>query len=358
MPTSGTLRTALDPFCPCCTGRMASVRDRMRSHLLQTLSGTDDGSPQWVLDLERGDDAGYFGPGSASWAVHGGMATMVAGIRALLVQALHPGAMAGVHDWSRYREDPLGRLTGTIRWLITVTFGDRATAERSSAMVRGLHRRVQGEYTDAGGRTRPYKASDPDLIEWVHLAFTDSFLACHELWEAPIPGGADAYVREWAIAGRLIGMEHPPETAAELRARLDAFARDGVLKSDDRVREIVRFIRNPPLARGMLPAYRDHVRRGGRLARPAAPPHARARQAAAARRPGDRRRAALGARAAGRAVDVGGGGLSADRPAAARGPVAGCRGAARRLTRLARRRRRVSRRSAASARQRAAEPSV
>jgi uncharacterized protein (DUF2236 family) len=254
--STGASVTALPPSVPCCTGRMASVRDRMRSHLLQTLSGTDDGSPQWVLDLERGDDAGYFGPGSASWAVHGGMATMVAGIRALLVQALHPGAMAGVHDWSRYREDPLGRLTGTIRWLITVTFGDRATAERSSAMVRGLHRRVQGEYVDARGESRPYKASDPDLIEWVHLAFTDSFLACHELWESPIPGGADAYVREWAAAGRLIGMEHPPETAAELRSRLDAFARDGVLKSDDRVREIVRFIRNPPLARGMLPAYR------------------------------------------------------------------------------------------------------
>jgi len=235
---------------------MASVRDRMRSHLLQTLSGTDDGSPQWVLDLEGGDDAGHFGPGSAAWAVHGGMATMVAGIRALLVQALHPGAMAGVHDWSRYREDPLGRLTGTIRWLITVTFGDCATAERSSAMVRALHQRVRGEYTDAGGMTRPYSASDPDLIEWVHLAFTDSFLACHELWEAPIPGGPDAYVREWAIAGRLMGMERPPETAAELRARLDAYARDGVLKSDERVREIVRFIRRPPLAPGMLPAYR------------------------------------------------------------------------------------------------------
>ena len=108
---------------------MSAVTDRWRSHLLQTLSGTDDGSPQWVLDIREGVDEGYFGPVSAAWAVHGGMATMVAGIRALLVQALHPGAMAGVHDWSRYREDPLGRLTGTIRWLITVTFGDRATAE-------------------------------------------------------------------------------------------------------------------------------------------------------------------------------------------------------------------------------------
>jgi len=235
---------------------MAQVRDRWRSHLLQTLSGTDDGSPQWVRELTRGDDAGFFGPGSASWAVHGGMATLVAGIRALLVQALHPGAMAGVHDWSRFREDPLGRLAGTIRWLMTVTFGDRATAERSSAMVRGLHRRVQGEYVDAFGVPRTYRASDPELIEWVHLAFTDSFLTCHEIWEAEIPGGPDAYVREWATAGALVGVADPPATAAELRGRIRAVADAGLLKTDARVLDVVRFIRRPPLAKGMIPAYR------------------------------------------------------------------------------------------------------
>ena len=235
---------------------MGTVRDRWRSHLLQTLSGTDDGSPPWVLELATGTDAGFFGPGSASWAVHGGMATMVAGIRALLVQALHPGAMAGVHDWSRYRDDPLGRLTGTIRWLITVTFGDEATAERSSAMVRALHQRVKGEYVDAFGVTRSYAASDPELIEWVHLAFTDSFLTCHEIWEPEIPGGPDAYVREWAIAGALIGLSDPPVTAADLRGRLAAVAERGILTADARVLDVVRFIRNPPLARGMIPAYR------------------------------------------------------------------------------------------------------
>lgn len=235
---------------------MATVKDRWRTHLLQTLSGTDDGSPRWVEQLAEGEDAGYFGPGSASWAVHGGMATMVAGIRALLVQALHPGAMAGVYDWSRYREDPLGRLTGTIQWLITVTFADTATADRSSAFVRGLHRRVQGEYLDANDVLRPYAAGDPELIEWVHLAFTDSFLACHDIWEAPIPGGGDAYVREWATAGRLIGLADPPTSVAEMRGRLDAFYDGGVLKSDERVAEIVHFLRKPPLAPGMLPAYR------------------------------------------------------------------------------------------------------
>ncbi len=235
---------------------MSTVRDRWRSHLLQTLSGTDDGRPPWVGELEQGDDEGYFGPGSAAWAVHGGMATMVAGIRALLVQTMHPGAMAGVHDWSRYEEDPLGRLSGTIRWLVTVTFGDRATAERASARVRGLHRRVQGEYTDARGIRRPYRASDPELLEWVHLAFTDAFLTCHELWEQSIPGGPDAYVREWAVAGELLGLADAPTSATELRARLRAFADAGVLKRDDRVDEAVRFIRDPPLARGMMPAYR------------------------------------------------------------------------------------------------------
>ncbi|WP_314501805.1 oxygenase MpaB family protein [uncultured Microbacterium sp.] len=235
---------------------MGTVRDRWRSHLLQTLSGTDDGSPPWVLELATGTDAGFFGPGSASWAVHGGMATMVAGIRALLVQALHPGAMAGVHDWSRYRDDPLGRLTGTIRWLITVTFGDQATAERSSAMVRALHQRVTGEYVDAFGVTRSYAASDPELIEWVHLAFTDSFLTCHEIWEPEIPGGPDAYVREWATAGALVGLSDPPVTAADLRGRLAAVAERGILTADARVLDVVRFIRNPPLARGMIPAYR------------------------------------------------------------------------------------------------------
>ena len=235
---------------------MGSVRDRWRSHLLQTLSGTDDGRPTWVDELAQGVDAGYFGPGSAAWAVHGGMATMVAGIRALLVQAMHPGALAGVHDWSRYEEDPLGRLTGTIRWLVTVTFGDRATAERASARVRGLHRRVQGEYVDARGIRRPYRASDPELLEWVHVTFTESFLTCHELWEGPIPGGPDAYVREWAVAGELLGLTDAPRSAAELRARLDGFAAAGVLKHDERVDKAVRFIRNPPLAKGMMPAYR------------------------------------------------------------------------------------------------------
>jgi uncharacterized protein (DUF2236 family) len=207
-----------------------------------------------VERLALGDDAGYFGPESAAWAVHGGMATLVAGIRALLMQTLHPGAMAGVHDWSRYQEDPLGRLSGTIQWLVTVTFADTARAREESARVAGYHERVAGVYVDAHGVERPYSAGDPDLLSWVHIVFTDAFLGCHELWGDPIPGGADGYVREWAVAGELVGVAEPPQSRAGLLQQLRDF--DSELKSDDRVAEAVRFIRRPPLRRSMMPAYR------------------------------------------------------------------------------------------------------
>ncbi len=233
---------------------MGRFADTWRSHLLVTFSGESTGRPRWVERIEAGDDGGYFGPGSASWAVHGGMATLVAGIRALLMQTLHPGAMAGVHDWSRYKEDPLGRLSGTIQWLITVTFADTAVAQLESARVGKYHDRVTGMYVDAQGNERAYSAGDQELLRWVHIVFTDAFLSCHEIWGGPIPGGADQYVDEWAQAGELVGVIDPPRSHAELHAQLAEFTVD--LKSDERVAEAVRFIRNPPLRRSMLPAYR------------------------------------------------------------------------------------------------------
>lgn len=235
---------------------MSWIANSWRSHLLTTFSGNAEGRPHWVGPIEEGDDAGYFGRGSAAWAVHGGMATMVAGIRALLMQTLHPGAMAGVHDWSRYKEDPLGRLSGTIQWLVTVTFGDTALAEDESSRVGRFHDRVTGTYRDAQGIERPYAAGDPDLLAWVHIVFSDAFLQSHTLWGGPIPGGADGYVGEWAKAGELVGVRNPPRSRLELQRQLDAFRDAGTLKSDERVAEAVRFIRNPPLRPAMMPFYR------------------------------------------------------------------------------------------------------
>jgi uncharacterized protein (DUF2236 family) len=211
----------------------------------RSLLAGESGTPEWLSDLADGSDAGYFGPGSAVWAVHGNLATLVGGVRALLVQALHPGAVQGVDEHSTYRDDPLARLAGTTRWLTVTTFGTRAAADREAARVRGMHRRVRGVYAAADGAERRYRASDPDLLAWVHAAFTDSFLTAHEVFGGPIPGGADAYVREWAVAGELVGLADPPRSVTELRAYLDAV--DADLAVTPATRRTVEFLRNPPL---------------------------------------------------------------------------------------------------------------
>ena len=203
----------------------------LRARLLLPLSGDPDGTPPWVLRLERGEDRGLFAEDGAAWAVHAGIPTLVAGIRALLLQALHPGAMAGVHDWSRYSEDPLGR-------------------------VGRFHATVRGEYDAADGSRRSYSAEDADLVEWVHLAFTDAFLVAHTTWGGAIPGGPDAYVSEWATAGRLMGVTRPPVSVSELHARMDRLLAAGTLCGGERVDDVVRFLRTVPLEGSLRFGYR------------------------------------------------------------------------------------------------------
>ncbi|MFD5278528.1 oxygenase MpaB family protein [Pseudarthrobacter sp. NPDC058362] len=227
-----------------------------RDELRKTFTGKSDTPPEWALRLADGDDAGYHLPGSAVWAVHGSMSTIVAGIRTLLMQSLHPGALAGVHEHSDFRADPLARLAATIRWIFTVTYGSRAAAEEASRRVRVLHGPVQGSYRGNDGSLRDYSANDPVLGAWIHLAFTDGFLAAHRIWGKPIPGGPDAYVREWSQAGRLMGVAGPPMSEAELRRQLDDWYRSGELRADARVAETVEFIRNPPLHPLLRPGYR------------------------------------------------------------------------------------------------------
>ncbi|WP_439564319.1 oxygenase MpaB family protein [Microcella sp.] len=231
-----------------------AIVTRARGRILVMFSGDPEGTPEWVRTLETGDDEGFFGPGSAVWEVHSGIPTVVAGIRALLMQTLHPGAMAGVHDHSRYREDPLGRLSGTVRWVLTTTFADRAQATAGCAWVSRLHEKVRGEYPSASGQMQPYAAADADLIGWVHCVFADAFIGSHETWGGPVPGGSDQYVREWATAGELMGMTDPPRSRAELDAAITSYL--PVLRRDERVNEAVRWLKNPPLGRGVGPAYR------------------------------------------------------------------------------------------------------
>ena len=229
-----------------------ALRRQVADGFRRIVSGDPTGAPDWVKQIAQGSDAGYFGPGSAPWAVHGALPTLVGGVRALLMQALHPGALAGVMQHSRYETDALGRLAGTTKWLTVVTFGDTAAADRECARVQGVHRKVVGTYIGSNGET-PYAAADPDLLRWVHIAFTDSFLATHQVWGGPIPGGPDAYVREWAKSGELVGVVDPPRSVAELRDQLAAY--DQVLSGGPAAASTVNFIRNAPLGAGAKVPY-------------------------------------------------------------------------------------------------------
>ena len=229
-----------------------ALRRQVADGFRRIVSGDPTGAPDWVKQIAQGSDIGYFGPGSAPWAVHGALPTLVGGVRALLMQALHPGALAGVMQHSRYETDALGRLAGTTKWLTVVTFGDTAAADRECARVKGVHRKVIGTYMGSNGET-PYAAADPDLLRWVHIAFTDSFLATHQVWGGPIPGGPDAYVREWAKSGELVGVVDPPRSVAELRDQLAAY--DQVLAGGPAAASTVNFIRNAPLGTGAKVPY-------------------------------------------------------------------------------------------------------
>ena len=235
---------------------MRTFLRKWQAELKRTLTGSPDALPDWSRKFAQGDDPGYFLPGSAVWAVHGGVPTIVGGIRSLLMQTLHPAVLAGVHDHSNFRADSLGRLARTTAWIHAITYGSTAEARAATARVVRLHESVNGKYVDGDGSVQKYSANDPELLRWVHITFTDSFLRTHELWDGPIPGGPDAYVREWAQAGRLMGVESPPESKAALVRELAEWSAEGTLRCDERVSETVAFIRNPPLHPLLKPGYR------------------------------------------------------------------------------------------------------
>jgi uncharacterized protein (DUF2236 family) len=171
---------------------------------------------------EQPADDGYFGPASVTWRVNGDLSAPVAGLRSLLVQALHPLAMAGVDQHSDWRADPAGRLASTAAYLVTITYGDRAAALRAATRVRKIHETVRGTDQVTG---QPYAASDPDLLLWVHAALVDSVLAAADMFGAPLTAAdKDDYVAEMTVAAELVGVPagRAPSTAAELEGYLSA----------------------------------------------------------------------------------------------------------------------------------------
>jgi uncharacterized protein (DUF2236 family) len=166
------------------------------------------------------DDA-LFRRGSVVWRVHGDVTTMmVGGVAALLLQMLHPAALAGVLQFSNFRGDMLGRLRRTARFIAVTTYGERSAAEAAIARVRAIHDRVSGELPDG----RRFRASDPHLLAWVHVAEAISFLDGWIRFAEPGMSRADQdlYFAEFAEIARRLGADPVPQSRAEAEALIAA----------------------------------------------------------------------------------------------------------------------------------------
>lgn len=232
-----------------------ALQEALSKRFRRLLSGDPDGVPPWLEVIAAGDEPGLYLPTDAPWVVHADFGTLVGGIRALLMQALHPGSLTGVANHSRYEQDALGRLAGTIRWLTVTTFGSHTAVANESGRVNRMHTRVTGEYQTAGGEQRPYKAADPDLLLWVHIAFMDSFLRCHQMYAwREIPGGADSYIALWSKSVEPLGLSSAPMNELEMLAEIER--QKPLLIATEKTLDVVKFIRYPPLPRLARPTYR------------------------------------------------------------------------------------------------------
>ena len=226
------------------------LRTRMGGAIFRIAAGPD--GPKHRDRIHGRPGPRWFDGASPIGRVHGDASMFIGGIRALLLQTMHPAAMTAVAEHSGYRGDMLGRLARTSRFLAVTTFGHVDDAQAAVDAVRAIHERVSGWMPD--GST--YAASDPHLLGWVHVAEVDSFLLAHQLYgRQPLDqAGRDEYVAQTAEIARRLGVVDPPTTEAELAAALEAYRPE--LRSTDHAREAVRHvILHPPIALPARPAY-------------------------------------------------------------------------------------------------------
>ena len=193
---------------------------------------------------EDAADDGLFGPASVTWQMSADLASPVAGLRSLLLQALHPLAMAGVDEHSGWRRDPAGRLAATSAYLATITFSERAVAVQAAARVRRIHDQVRGVDAATG---RPYAAGDPALLLWVHVALVDSSLAASRAFGTPLSADdKDRYVAEMIVAAELVGVPRPlvPASAADLERYVASVRPE--LRCTQAARESAAYLLDPP----------------------------------------------------------------------------------------------------------------
>ena len=203
---------------PPLAARVDTVRRQLGKALFARVAG-----PEGPANRARFNEPGprWFADDRPIRRVHGDAAMFVGGLRALLLQSLHPQAMIAVAQHSDYRRDPWGRLQRTSTFLAATTYGTADDAQRAVDRVRRVHEHVSGTGRDG----RPYRAGDPHLLRWVHVAEADSFLRCHQRYGArPLDAaGCDGNVADAAVIALALGVADPPRTRAELAAALDEY---------------------------------------------------------------------------------------------------------------------------------------
>lgn len=218
---------------------MEFIRTRIETQVM-SLTGLSLGQ----LDMENPKgDPGLFGPDSVSWQVHGDFGSMlIGGISALMLQALHPLALAGVWDHSNFRQDMLGRLRRTGQFVAGTTFGSTQDANWLIDKVRTIHLQVVGTAPDG----RPYAASDPQLLTWVHVAEVSHFLAAHLRYRNPDLSLADQdrYYDEIAQIAERLGAQDVPRSRQAVAEYLQDIRPQ--LVCDDRSREVLRLLLAAP----------------------------------------------------------------------------------------------------------------
>lgn len=216
----------------------------------QRVAGSDFEQAHAAIWHTPGDR--WFTAEDAIWRVHADTSMFIGGIRALLLQSMHPVAMLGVSEHSGFRGDPWGRLQRTSTYLATTTYGAIPDAERSIRIVRAIHRRVTGVTADG----QPYRASDPHLLLWVHVAEIDSFLVSYQAFgNAKLTSrDADDYVRQTGMVAEKLGVVDPPRTRRELDEVLTAYR--GELAGSEPAKDAADLLlRNPPLPRAAKVGY-------------------------------------------------------------------------------------------------------
>lgn len=229
---------------------VSDVRDRLGAAIFARVAGPDGPAARERIHGTPGPR--WFDPASPIGRVHGDASMFVGGLRALMMQSLHPAAMTAIAEHSGFRGDMWGRLARTSTYLATTTFGPVPLAEQSVAAVRRIHSRIAGTLPDG----TPYAASDPHLLAWVHAAEIDSFLTTHTLFGAHAldQAGRDTYVAQVGEVAHRLGVLDPPTSEAGLAAVLAAYRPE--LAGTDHARDAIHFLlRHPPLPLPARPAY-------------------------------------------------------------------------------------------------------